>query len=276
MFLTTPTSLYILTRMNTKAEILAEEVLILLCYGFDLLTMPTFRKWADSYEGWLYRNGLLRRMHYLEKQKWLLREGKKSEWVYKLTEAGRQHALGGRDPEAYWRRPWDGWWRQIVFDLPVERRRERKLLIRWFRQHGFGYLQDSVWISPDPVADVIEAIGKYRDNAEAFTILQSHCAPGFTDSSLVGGAWQFGVINEKYRAHMKFAATCLKRCEREQLHPRDLFALLRQERMLWSCAFGLDPLLPIQLWPSDYEGQRAWKVRGELLRALAKHGTRAK
>ncbi len=244
--------------MNTRTKILAEEVLTLMLYGADLLMTPTFRNWDQSYEGWLYRNGLLQRMHYLEKQKFLLREGKKKAgWVYRLTKVGRERALGGHDPEERWRRPWDGWWRQIVFDLPIAHWRERKLLIKWFREHGFGYLQDSVWISPDPVAEVAAAVKSFRDNAELFTILECRCAPGFADGSLVRGAWRFGEINRRYQAYEKSAAETVRRLKSERLHPRDLFGLLRQERQLWAEAFGLDPLLPMALWPADYEGRRA-------------------
>ncbi len=251
---------------------MAEEILALLMYGYDLLATPTLRKWNLSYEGWLYQNGLLQRMHYLEKQKLLLREGKKGAWVYRLTKAGREKALGGREPEARWKRNWDGWWRQIVFDLPADRQRERRALIRWFRQHGFGYLQDSVWISPDPVSELVAAVRSFSNDAGAFLILESRCAEGFSDDGLVRGAWPFAAINQSYELYQRFAASFEKRLCHEKLHPRDLFALLREERRLWLEGFDADPLLPMQLWPSGYEGQRAWSARRTLLRAFSRHG----
>ena len=202
-------------------------------YGFDLLAMPSFRKWDQSYEGWLFQNGLLSRMHYLEKQKFLLREGKKGAWVYHLTEKGRATVLGGRDPGQYWQRQWDGWWRQIIFDLPVEQQKVRFKLIRWLRRNGFGYLQDSVWISPDPVKEIAGAMKGFTGDAEAFMILESRCAPGFSDSTLVKGAWPFAKINEEYSAYERFAVSAIRRLHREKLHPRDLFILLREERQEW-------------------------------------------
>jgi hypothetical protein len=46
---------------------------------------------------------------------------------------------------------------------------------------------------------------------------------------------------------------------------------MRAERACWSAAFDLDPLLPLALWPADYEGRRAWEARKELLRLAAGH-----
>jgi phenylacetic acid degradation operon negative regulatory protein len=254
-----------------NAKIAAEELLILMAYGVDMMMFPTFRNWDQSYEGWLYKNGLLGRVHYLEAQKFLARERKGTEWMFKITEAGQLRACGGRDPERRWQRPWDGSWRQLVFDLPMREHMHRPKLIRWLRRNGFGYLQDSVWITPDSVDDLSETLKSFRDDAEAFTILECHCAPGFANSALVKGAWPFSLINESYRAYKQFSSEATKTLRKGKLHPRDLFILLRSERAHWAKAFVLDPLLPLPLWPADYEGRRAWEMRKELLRIAATH-----
>jgi phenylacetic acid degradation operon negative regulatory protein len=155
-----------------------------------------------------------------------------------------------------------------VFDLPVHQQKLRHRLIRWLRLHGFGYLQDSVWITPDPVEAISESLKPFRDDAESFTILDCRCAKGFRDSSLVMGAWPFEGINEKYKQYERFAAGATKTLKGKPMHPRDLFGLLRTERQMWAAAFDLDPLLPMTLWPKKYEGHRAWQTRTGLLHLL--------
>jgi DNA-binding transcriptional regulator PaaX len=71
--------------------------------------------------------------------------------IYRLTEQGRLHALGGRDPAAQWSRHWDGRWRLVLFDVPMEQHIHRGRLRRYLHAKGFGCLQGSVWITPDPV-----------------------------------------------------------------------------------------------------------------------------
>lgn len=258
-----------------KAQFVAEELLLLMAYGADLLMFPTFRKWNQSYEGWLYSNGLLKRLHYLERQKLLARlgksKGKGQDWVFQLTDAGRVHAWGGRDPEERWQRKWDGWWRQFVFDLPMTHHATRPRLIRWLRANGYGYLQDSVWISPDPATGLAETLKPFVGDAEAFTVLECRCAPGFNNSSLVKAAWQFTKINEGYRGYQRFAIETARRLRKDRLHPRELFAMLHAEQKQWAIAVRRDPLLPLPLWPEDYEGRRAWEVRKELLHLAACH-----
>jgi phenylacetic acid degradation operon negative regulatory protein len=162
----------------------------------------------------------------------------------------------------------------FIFDLPVEQKKARDSLLRWLKRNRFGYLQDSVWISPDPVTEVVQSLKGWEEDAATFTLLESRCAAGFSDSALVAGAWQFSKVNERYDAYLRFANPALRRAAGARLHPRDLFAALREEGQRWSAAFDRDPLLPRVLWPKEYGGEEAWKLRQRLLRTLAVHAAR--
>jgi len=41
----------------------------------------------------------------------------------------------------------------VLFDVPEARRSTRNKLRLYLQDRGFGYLQNSVWITPDPVAE---------------------------------------------------------------------------------------------------------------------------
>ncbi len=89
-----------------------EELLYLLLWSADMLMWPTFRNLTDSFESWAYRNKLSRQIAKLEQLRLLERDRKATgDRLYRLTEEGRIHALGGRDPAAQWSRHWDGRWR---------------------------------------------------------------------------------------------------------------------------------------------------------------------
>src|ERR1043166_8735459 len=101
--------------MNAKTK----ELLYFLLWSCEGLLRPTFRNLTDSFEGWAYRNGLQQQLARLERQQLLesspsTNAGAMSRMV-RLTEAGRIVALGGRDPEKYWSRDWDGLWRIIAY-----------------------------------------------------------------------------------------------------------------------------------------------------------------
>ena len=141
-----------------------EELLYLLLWSCDRLARPTFRNLTDSFEAWAYRNGFLRQLAELERQRFLEAQagrgagGVATERLLRLTEAGRLHVLGGRDPESHWRRAWDGYWRLVLYDLPVAQSTARDRLRNYLRQRGLGRLQKSVWISPDPLQEDLAII----------------------------------------------------------------------------------------------------------------------
>src|SRR5258708_34665881 len=88
------------SRQNAAMQPRTEEFLNLLLWSDDKLARPTFRNLTDSYEAWAYRTGLLRQVATLEKAR-LVERARSSEGdrLYRLTEPGRLHVLGGRDPE---------------------------------------------------------------------------------------------------------------------------------------------------------------------------------
>ncbi len=64
---------------------------------------------GNCFEGWAYENGRLRQAMLWVRQGFLERgSGPTGLQDFRLTEGGRQHAVGGRDPEARWSRVWDG------------------------------------------------------------------------------------------------------------------------------------------------------------------------
>src|ERR1043166_266714 len=151
-----------------------EEFLNLLLWAADRLMHPTFRNLDESYESWAYRNGLLRRIALLEKQRLIERDPRApDDRLYRLTWQGRLHALGGRDPQARWSRQWDGRWRLVLFDVPTAQNTHRARLRRHLRDKGFGYLQNSVWITPDSLeAERCILVGG-RINVESLILLEA-------------------------------------------------------------------------------------------------------
>jgi DNA-binding transcriptional regulator PaaX len=254
-------------------EVLVEEVfmkaktelfLYMLLWTYDTLTRPTGNNLTDNFESWAYRRGLHREIVRLENL--ALVESRASagdQRIVRLTETGRLWALGGREPEACWGKPWDGLWRVVVFDVPVSKNSVRNRLRLRLRQRGFGCLQGSVWITPHPVTDERKALAGERVNVESMVLLEARPCAGEKSHQIVLGAWDFNKINEKYEVY--------RRVSRERppvgLAPDRLAeALLRwveRERDAWMAAVTIDPLLPACLLPRGYQGQKAWEAHVE-------------
>ena len=167
--------------MDSKTE----DLLWTLLWTCDVITRPAFRNLTDSFEEWAYRNGFLRQLQRLEKRQLLEQQTPVSgDRLHRLTEAGNtvKECLGGRDAAAQWKRRWDGRWRLVVFDVPEGRRGLRDKLRAQLRRRGFGYLQHSVWITPDPVSEDHALLASREVDVESLILLVSclPCMPGAT------------------------------------------------------------------------------------------------
>jgi phenylacetic acid degradation operon negative regulatory protein len=244
-----------------------EEFLNLLLWSADILARPTFRNLTDSYEIWASRNGLLKQVSRLERRQFLERDAAApDDRLYRLTTQGRLHVLGGRDPETQWARPWDGQWRIVLFDVPTNQNTQRQQLRRHLRDKGFGCLQQSVWISPDPLAQEREIPGGGRINVESLILLEGRPCAGESDAEIVAGAWDFERINRRYATHLKVLKDRPGGALRNDAAAKALLRWAAAEREAWLDAVTHDPLLPGRFLPAEYLGQQAWRTRLEVLR----------
>jgi len=240
--------------------VMGEQMGLLLWDVGEGLTLLAARLWTKQSGDAAAERELPRRLQRMERRQLVVRDERAREIVYRLTQTGRQVALGGRDPLAFWNRLSDGRWYVMVFDLPVEAQAARGRLLRWLRRNGFGYLQDSVWISPNSPAEIADALRQFRDDVECFTVLEARCVAGYSDDALVRGAWKFDTINRRYQTLIDYAGTHIARWTNRGAGsptPAVVGETLRRARKLWLAAVTWDPLLPRPLWPNDYAGEKA-------------------
>ncbi len=254
-----------------------EELLYLLLWTCERLVRPTFRNFTDSFESWAYRNGFNRQLAELERRKLVessiapAPDRESFDRVLRLTEAGRLHALGGRNPEACWLRKWDGRWRLVLFDLPAAEGTKRNQLRDFLRSRGFGWLQKSVWISPHPLKEQSVLLAESQINVESLIFLEARPSAGETDEEIVSGAWDFEEIHLLYSRYRAVLETFPRNLTFDKSGAQALRQWAAKERIAWLDAISADPLLPQRLLPQGYPGQEAWRLRVKTLRAAAAH-----
>ncbi len=198
------------------------------------------------------------------------RSGRSGCWVPGLTALGRAAFSGGRDPEAAWKREWDGRWRILTFDLPRKENRTRMKLARWLRSNHFGHIQGSVWILPDPLPEVRDIIGKERIHPKTMTVIEGTLAGTKSPREIAAVGWDFHSINAAYGSYIEFTARFRRKLSC-QPPLEDLRAILRNERNCWLKAVQVDPLLPESVIPKGYLGVKAWRERQKFLAKLHDH-----
>lgn len=251
--------------MNTKGE----EFLNLLFWTFDLFARPRLSRAGESFEQWAYRNGFMEPIRRLEKRGYIERTpGRTDARVCRLTDSARLRVLGGRDPAREWARVWDGAWRVALFDVPFGEEGRRKRLRRYLRSYGFGCLQDSVWVSPDPLDDPA-AMADRHGSVRSLILLEARPCGGETDTQIVEAAWNWEQINRLYHKHLRVLDERPTTEPRTEAAAKALRTWAALERSAFVAAVSRDPLLPECLLPDDYLGQKAWRSRVRAQPAVA-------
>jgi phenylacetic acid degradation operon negative regulatory protein len=251
--------------MSPRAELLLYQ----LEWTLDKMLRPTWRNLESSFESWAYGNGLLRQIQRLESQaliesRWDQASGKR---VIRITEKGVAAGQAGRDPEPRWHRSWDGKWRVILFDLPEEQRESRRALRKKLQSNGFGCLQRSAWITPDPLHDLALELRSLTVNAANLVLLDSTPCGGESSADMVHAAWDFKCIDKAWKDlddHLDRALDDSKTMRKE-----NLVRWVAKERNLLQRCYRLDPFLPKELLAATYQGMMVWKKRRHILSNLA-------
>lgn len=55
---------------------------------------------------------------------------------------------------------WDGTWRVVIFDVPVQKSPQRMMFTQKLQELGFAYLQKSVWVFPHPCFAELEFVAE--------------------------------------------------------------------------------------------------------------------
>ena len=192
----------------------------------------------------------------------ILGTGPLDERIVRLTADGRAY-LCETDPEALWKRPWDGLWRIVAFDIPEKDASLRTRLRRRLHEHRFGWLQNSVWISPDPVDEFRARLNEMRLLPDSLTLLEARLIGGESNEAMVATAWDFAVLDTRHAHYLEV----LRSRPNHLQQAAAWLPWLETERRAWEEIVRHDPFLPQGLLPQLYRGQAVWQARQEAFAA---------
>lgn len=88
---------------------------------------------------------------------------RKNNDAYVLTVKGQRQL----NEEAIWKlavktpKSWDERWHLVLFDIPTRRKKYRDVLRLRMRELGLELYQDSVWVHPFPIEEIISEIARF-------------------------------------------------------------------------------------------------------------------
>ncbi|MEU7578522.1 PaaX family transcriptional regulator C-terminal domain-containing protein [Streptomyces sp. NPDC041068] len=173
--------------------------------------------------------------------------------------------------------PWDGTWHLFAFAVPEARRAARDSLRETLLHLGAAPVQGGLYVSANPVAELVEAQARHLGVLDAVTFLTStDLRIGDTDEPrrLAAAMWPLDEIAERHERLAAFAAACADRIT-ERLPEVERLTLAVELAAEFARAMDPDPLLPPELLPRPWPGVRARRLAQECwaaLRALPAQG----
>ena len=191
----------------------------------------------------------------LRQEGWFTTRREGRETIYRLTDGLLEILDEGRDRIfAPYRVEWDGWWTQVVFELPESDRTVREQLKKRLAWLGFGALSTSTWLSPRPIRQRAEALSVEFPTVR-IDVLSSRTDDLSHDRRLVEQCWDLPALDADYRdfmcAHSGLAETAAQLTGAAALIARvELTSTFRHFPFR-------DPSLPESLRPHDWSGAEA-------------------
>ncbi|MGB9706729.1 MAG: PaaX family transcriptional regulator C-terminal domain-containing protein [Microgenomates group bacterium] len=190
----------------------------------------------------------------------------KGEVYFRFTDKGRTRLIKDVPLLRFQKKPWDGKWRQIVFDIPERMKVKRETFRNKLKSLGFGMLQRSVYITPFDISEEIADFLEENSLEEYAVVFEMERLTGESEKELANAVWGLDDLHRRYLDFVTRWGEFLKQPKAE---------LLRKFEECQGEYFSIlvdDPGLPRELLPDDWLSSRA----NEIFKTLLSYARQAK
>lgn len=203
---------------------------------------------------------LYRKASYLSTVSQLLRTGhirkvttSTKEVILELTDVG-QKRIRRFSLLQLSRRKWDGSFMIVVFDIEEKHKKTRDRLRDKLCELGFGMLQESVWISPHHFEEDLQEFLRESGLKDEVFVLKAQKLWEEDFKRLALRVWKLNEINSSYYK------VILKLSKALTVKDKPASSLVQGANKLYLETLASDPLLPVELLPSDWSREPALKL----------------
>ena len=190
--------------------------------------------------------------------------GRKS--YYSLSEKGRQWMLKGKDwalNREY--KSWDKKWRILIYNIPEDLRHLRDNLRKELQSLGFGSLGISVWISPYDIKEKLAKLFQKVDVADYVETFKGEYIGELEGQKLINKAWDIWGLEKRYNEFLNKYYPLLneykdKIKKKEVVDLGECFAKRFRLTTEYIEIALFDPMLPLELLPTQWAGLKAKNV----------------
>ena len=185
-----------------------------------------------------------------------------------LTDTAKKRLPDYFHPDRHWSKRWNKWWYILMFDVPESQRQYRDTLRTFLKKKRLGCLQKSVWVTPKDIRAEYDDLDKGTAVDSVAFLFEAHTVLGYGNQSVVQEAWDFHHLFTIQTLYTHTATENLNTLRGGSFTESDLLQLLRMDTQAYSQAMTLDPLLPKELHPENYMGEKVFVAHQKLIREI--------
>jgi phenylacetic acid degradation operon negative regulatory protein len=141
-------------------------------------------------------------------------------------------------------------WTVLMHTLPLESRVDRRRLGRRLRFHGFGRLQDRMWVAPYDQREVLQELLTDLAIQKHVAVLVGRPNPAIGVGALLQKAWNLELLVDRYTAFAADYMPYLQRTERARLTDREAFIVRTRLVYRFRGLVNDDPDVPEEMLPA--------------------------
>lgn len=192
---------------------------------------------------------------------------------YSILPRGDEFIRSINQKPHFYNKEWDGSWYVLLFEIPEKDRHIRNQLRTQIRQIGFGSLYQSVYVSPWDYTPAVEQLASKLNMEGRLSLIKGKFIMGDMISERVKEIWPLDELNEVYVAkrrwfHNEFIPSIEPLSGKSD---EELFVYFLTLGELIGDLSLTDPMLPKELLPSDWEGDKVFSEFQQYLMRLSVH-----
>lgn len=210
----------------------------------------------------------------MNKQGWVAARRKGNKSYYCLTDIGIKR-IDEAAKRIFKLRPaqWDGKWRMLMYTIPEEKRHIRDELRQELVWSGFGMLENSIWITPNPLDEEMNMIIERYDIEPYTHFFEAKYKGPQKNEQLVQYCWDIDHINARYdefiQQYSKKYILDKNKVATDQMSDENCFVERTKLVHEYRKFLFIDPGLPKDLLPEKWLGRHAASLFADYYRVLA-------
>jgi len=163
---------------------------------------------------------------------------------------------------------WDGWWRLVIFDIKEIERNIRDQLRDKLRDWGFAMWQESVYISPHPLADEINEYLKTKNLFPKVICLEAKTIGVKNHQGFAWIVFKLKSLKDRYLLVYNSLKLVLEGFKKKKIGEKKFIEELRKLFQEYCNLVMEDPFLPKGLAQDDWPRDKIKKIFSKIFKAF--------